>query len=31
MTRVRLEIHEIDRKKDFNGVASLVYSWSIDE
>jgi len=31
MTRVRLEIHKIDRKKDFNGDASLVYSWSLDE
>ena len=25
------DIYEIDRKKDFSGDASLVYSWSIDE
>jgi len=28
MTRVRLEI---DRKKEFSGDASLVYSWSVEE
>jgi hypothetical protein len=25
------DTYEIDRKKDFSGDASLVYSWSIDE
>jgi hypothetical protein len=25
------DIYEIDRKKDFSGDASLIYSWSIDE
>ena len=25
------DLYEIDRKKDFSGDASLVYSWSVEE